>query len=154
MPKFPIDAPISRVIKALEGLGFQSMRQGNHISMVRDNAVHRSRYRIDQRLDAPNHTDAVGHSQRRFLAGLREGVEGPSHECCSVGNEKGSKSKRGQIFVFLSVVVVSLWFVRARGVGPRLGRSTESVLALLHCLPHNFRPTVGMSTTKHAAISR
>jgi predicted RNA binding protein YcfA (HicA-like mRNA interferase family) len=38
MPKFPIDAPIDRVIRSLEQLGFRLVRQGNHISMVRENA--------------------------------------------------------------------------------------------------------------------
>jgi len=37
MPKFPVDAPKIRVVKALEALGFQIVREGNHISMVREN---------------------------------------------------------------------------------------------------------------------
>jgi predicted RNA binding protein YcfA (HicA-like mRNA interferase family) len=37
MSKFPVDAPIEKVIKAFERLGFRIVRQGNHISMVRDN---------------------------------------------------------------------------------------------------------------------
>ncbi|MGM0665095.1 MAG: type II toxin-antitoxin system HicA family toxin [Thermodesulfobacteriota bacterium] len=37
MPKFPVDAPIRKVIKALERLGFQVVRDGNHIAMVRNN---------------------------------------------------------------------------------------------------------------------
>ena len=37
MPKFPADAPIRRVIAALERLGFKLLRQGNHISMIREN---------------------------------------------------------------------------------------------------------------------
>jgi predicted RNA binding protein YcfA (HicA-like mRNA interferase family) len=37
MPKFPVDAPRSRVIKALQTLGFKLIREGNHISMSRDN---------------------------------------------------------------------------------------------------------------------
>jgi len=35
MPKFPADAPVKRVIKALEMLGFSIVRQKKHISMVR-----------------------------------------------------------------------------------------------------------------------
>lgn len=37
MPKFPVDAPIRKVIKALEQLGFRVVREGNHIAMVREN---------------------------------------------------------------------------------------------------------------------
>ena len=38
MAKLPVDAPIRRVIKALERLGFRIVREGNHIAMVRQNA--------------------------------------------------------------------------------------------------------------------
>lgn len=37
MPKFPVDAPLDRIIAALELLGFSLVRQGNHISMIRHN---------------------------------------------------------------------------------------------------------------------
>ncbi|MBC7248924.1 MAG: type II toxin-antitoxin system HicA family toxin [Anaerolineae bacterium] len=37
MPKFPVDAPQDRVIKTFELLGFQIVRKGAHISMVREN---------------------------------------------------------------------------------------------------------------------
>ena len=37
MAKFPVDAPKRKVIKALEILGFQMVREGEHISMMREN---------------------------------------------------------------------------------------------------------------------
>lgn len=37
MPKFPVDAPLETVIAALVALGFQVVRQGNHVSLARNN---------------------------------------------------------------------------------------------------------------------
>lgn len=37
MPKMPVDAPIGRVKKALNTLGFTLVREGNHIAMERPN---------------------------------------------------------------------------------------------------------------------
>ncbi len=37
MPKFPVDAPKHKVIRALEALGFQLVREKEHISMIRHN---------------------------------------------------------------------------------------------------------------------
>ncbi len=39
MAKFPVDAPIRKVIRAFEGLGFRLVREGNHIAMVRENPM-------------------------------------------------------------------------------------------------------------------
>jgi predicted RNA binding protein YcfA (HicA-like mRNA interferase family) len=38
MPKFPIDAPKSRIIRTLNRLGFEMVREREHIAMVRKNA--------------------------------------------------------------------------------------------------------------------
>lgn len=38
MPKFPVDAPQPRVLKAFQALGFRLVREGSHIAMVRENA--------------------------------------------------------------------------------------------------------------------
>jgi predicted RNA binding protein YcfA (HicA-like mRNA interferase family) len=35
MPKFPVDAPKQNVVRALEKLGFQIVREKEHISMAR-----------------------------------------------------------------------------------------------------------------------
>lgn len=37
MPKFPVDAPKGRVLKALGLLGFHIVREREHIAMSRDN---------------------------------------------------------------------------------------------------------------------
>jgi len=37
MRKFPVDAPIQKLIRALERLGFDMVQKGNHIAMVREN---------------------------------------------------------------------------------------------------------------------
>ncbi len=38
MTKFPVDAPILKVVRALGKLGFQIVREGNHIALVRKNS--------------------------------------------------------------------------------------------------------------------
>ena len=37
MPRFPVDAPKQKVIRALEALGFRVIREREHISMLREN---------------------------------------------------------------------------------------------------------------------
>ena len=36
MPKFPVDAPIRKVMRALEILDFKVIREGNHIAMLKE----------------------------------------------------------------------------------------------------------------------
>jgi predicted RNA binding protein YcfA (HicA-like mRNA interferase family) len=62
MPKFPVDAPIDNVVKALEHLGFRIVREGNHIAMVREN--------LDGTrtpLTIPNHRRIKGSTLRTVL---------------------------------------------------------------------------------------
>jgi predicted RNA binding protein YcfA (HicA-like mRNA interferase family) len=35
--RFPVDAPVEDVIRALERLGFQVVRRGNHVALIREN---------------------------------------------------------------------------------------------------------------------
>lgn len=35
MPKFPVDAPLTGVLKALEKLGFVLVREGNHMALIK-----------------------------------------------------------------------------------------------------------------------
>jgi hypothetical protein len=37
MAKFPVDAPRDRVLRALQCLGFELIREGNHIALARTN---------------------------------------------------------------------------------------------------------------------
>ena len=37
MTKFPVDAPQAKVVRALQSLGFEMVREREHISMVRQN---------------------------------------------------------------------------------------------------------------------
>ena len=37
MSKFPVDAPIRKVVKTFERLGFELIRESKHIAMLREN---------------------------------------------------------------------------------------------------------------------
>jgi predicted RNA binding protein YcfA (HicA-like mRNA interferase family) len=62
MAKFPVDAPIEKVIKAFELLGFHLVREGNHIAMVRENPDG-----TRTPLTMPNHRKIKGSTLRTIL---------------------------------------------------------------------------------------
>ena len=62
MSRFPVDAPLSEVIKALQNLGFRLVREGNHISMVRENPDG-----TRTPLTIPNHRTIKGSTLRTIL---------------------------------------------------------------------------------------
>ena len=62
MPKFPIDAPNRKVVKALQVLGFRLVREGSHIAMERRNADGTS-----TPLTMPNHPTLKSSTLRTIL---------------------------------------------------------------------------------------
>jgi len=63
MPKFPVDAPKEKVVRTLEILGFQIVREGNHIAMVRRNADG-----TKTPLTMPNHRTIKGSTLRTIIS--------------------------------------------------------------------------------------
>ena len=61
MRRFPVDAPKTKAIRTFERLGFRVVREGNHISMVRENPDG-SR----TPLTMPNHRRIKGATLRRI----------------------------------------------------------------------------------------
>jgi predicted RNA binding protein YcfA (HicA-like mRNA interferase family) len=62
MGKFPVDAPIEEVIKALNRLGFRLVREGNHVALVRENQDGSK-----TPLTIPNHRRIKGSTLRTIL---------------------------------------------------------------------------------------
>ncbi len=63
MPKFPVDAPKEKVVRPLEILGFQIVREGNHIAMVRRNPDG-----TKTPLTMPNHRTIKGSTLRTIIS--------------------------------------------------------------------------------------
>ncbi len=62
MPRFPVDAPRDKVLKALNALGFLLVREGNHLALSRTN--------LDETqtpLTLPNHRVIKGSTLRAVL---------------------------------------------------------------------------------------
>ncbi len=59
MPTFPVDVPKARAIEPLERLGFQLVREGPHLAMVRKNPDG-----TQTSLTMPNHSNIKGSTLR------------------------------------------------------------------------------------------
>jgi predicted RNA binding protein YcfA (HicA-like mRNA interferase family) len=62
MPRFPVDAPRDRVLKALATLGFGLVREGNHLALERENEDGSK-----TPLTLPNHRVIKGSTLRTIL---------------------------------------------------------------------------------------
>jgi predicted RNA binding protein YcfA (HicA-like mRNA interferase family) len=63
MPKFPVDAPKQKVIKAFQLLGFQMVKEREHIGMIRENPD-----RTKTPLTMPNHPTIKASTLRTICA--------------------------------------------------------------------------------------
>ncbi len=66
MMKFPVDAPKKRVVKTLESLGFQIIREREHIAMMRENSDG-----TRTPLTMPNHSQIKGSTLRTICTQAR-----------------------------------------------------------------------------------
>jgi predicted RNA binding protein YcfA (HicA-like mRNA interferase family) len=70
MPKFPVDAPKQQVVQALQKMGFEIIRESNHIAMTRHNADG-----TRTPLTMPNHRNIKGSTLRTILRQAQIGRE-------------------------------------------------------------------------------
>jgi len=66
MSKLPVDAPIRKVVKSFERLGFDIVREGNHIAMLKENPDG-----IRTPLTMPNHPTIKKSTLRTILTQAR-----------------------------------------------------------------------------------
>ena len=66
MTAFPSDAPLDKVIKAFERLGFREVRRGNHIAMLLENSDG-----TRTPLTMPSHRKIKGSTLRTILTQAR-----------------------------------------------------------------------------------
>lgn len=62
MPRFPVDAPRERVLKALAALGFELVREGSHLALSRKNEDG-----TQTPMTLPNHRVIKGSTLRTIL---------------------------------------------------------------------------------------
>ncbi len=132
MLRFPADAPISKVIKALERLGFHVVREGNHVAMLREN--HDG---TRSPLTIPNHPRIQGSTLRMILtrAGITrvlssaptKGVE----EYAAASREGGHRAENFRIGYLVSdgFVLIHCLFLCSLFYTNFLGRVVSLMLA-------------------------
>ena len=78
MSKLPVDAPVRKVVNALEQLGFEKIREGNHIAMLRQNPdgtktpLIMPAHPIIKKINTSNHLTQAGISREDFLKAFED----------------------------------------------------------------------------------